>query len=138
MDVFITASPKNELPKNSLQKRICKSASRTCSKSLPLAAIPKILWISGINFFSPNSRRPRIAGSPDIPKQDFVRVSRSLGISESFGFRYNFFSPNSRRPRIAGSLDIPKQDFVRVSRSLGISGDYLSSSESFRSKHLKK
>ncbi len=37
---------------------------------------------SGINFFSPKCRRPRIAGSTDIPKQDFVRVSRSFGISE--------------------------------------------------------
>ncbi len=36
---------------------------------------------SSVIFFSPNSRRPRVAGSPDIPKQDFVRVSRSFGIS---------------------------------------------------------
>jgi len=38
---------------------------------------------SSINFFSPNGRRPRVAGSPDIPKQDFVRVSRSFGIYQS-------------------------------------------------------
>ncbi len=76
---------------------------------------------SSIIFFSPNGRRPRVAGSPDIPKQDFVRVSRSFGIYRNpLDSSIIFFSPKCRRPRVAGSPDIPKQDFVRVSRSSGI------------------